>query len=59
MIARLCRPNKKKIKYENMSEHISDINKKTGSPDIIFDHRINFNHNFRWNKVILDSKSSQ
>jgi len=29
-------------------EHISDINKKTGSPSVISDHRINLNHNFRW-----------
>lgn len=36
-------------------EHISNINKKTGSPSVISDHRINF----RLNKVkILDSESS-
>ena len=40
-------------------EHISGINKKTGSPSVISDHRINLNHNFKWNEVkILDSVSS-
>ena len=34
-----------------LREHISDINKKTGSPSVISDHRVNFNHNFRWNDV--------
>jgi len=28
-------------------EHILDINKKTGSPLVISDHRINLNHNFK------------
>ena len=40
-------------------EHISDIKKNTGSPTVITDHRINFDHNFRWNEVkILDCESS-
>jgi len=40
-------------------KHISDINKKTGSPLVISDHSINLNHNFRWNEMkILDSESS-
>ena len=39
-------------------EHISDINKKTGSPSVISDHYINFNHNFRNEVKILDSESS-
>ena len=39
-------------------EHISDINKKMSFPSVIFNHCINFNYNFRWNKVkILDSDS--
>ena len=42
-----------------LREYISDINKKTSSPSVISDHRVNFNHNFRWNDgKILDSESS-
>jgi len=54
----------KKIKYEITRTYISDIKKNTGSPTIIIDHRINFDHNFRliriiWNEVkILDCESS-
>ena len=42
-----------------LREHISDIRKNTGSPTVITDHRINCNHNFKWNDVkILDCASS-
>ena len=42
-----------------LREHISDIRKNTGSPTVITDHRINCNHNFKWNDVkILDCDSS-
>ncbi|KAG5321378.1 IPYR pyrophosphatase, partial [Pseudoatta argentina] len=42
-----------------LQEHISDIKKNTGSPTVITDHRINFDHNFKWNDVrILDCESS-
>ena len=42
-----------------LHEHISDIKKNTGSPTVITDHRINFDHNFKWNDVrILDCESS-
>ena len=33
-----------------MCEHISDINKKTDSPSVTSDYRINVNSNFRWNE---------
>ena len=39
-------------------EHISDINKKTGSPSVISDHYINLNHNFRNEVKILDYSES-
>ena len=33
--------------------------KKTDSPLIISDHRMNLNHNFKWNEVkILDKEAS-
>ncbi|KYN13628.1 hypothetical protein ALC57_14180 [Trachymyrmex cornetzi] len=42
-----------------LHEHKSDIRKNTGSPTVITDHRINLDHNFRWNDVrILDCESS-
>ncbi|KYN16344.1 hypothetical protein ALC57_11400, partial [Trachymyrmex cornetzi] len=42
-----------------IKEHRSDIRKNTGSPSVITDHRIEFDHNFKWNDVrILDSESS-
>ena len=40
-----------------LREYVSDINKKTDSPSVISDHRVNFNHNFRWNVRILDIES--
>ncbi|KYN04663.1 hypothetical protein ALC62_04467 [Cyphomyrmex costatus] len=42
-----------------LKEHMSDIRKRTGSPSVITEHRINFDHNFKWNDVqILDIESS-
>ncbi|KYN16982.1 hypothetical protein ALC57_10754 [Trachymyrmex cornetzi] len=42
-----------------LHEHVSDINKRTGSPSVISDHRMNSNHNFKWNEVeILDKEAS-
>lgn len=42
-----------------VNEYLSNINKKTGSPSIISDHRINHRHNFKWNEVaILDREPS-
>ncbi|KYQ55827.1 hypothetical protein ALC60_05264, partial [Trachymyrmex zeteki] len=42
-----------------LKEHTSDIKKNTGSPTVITDHRIDLDHNFRWNQVeILNSESS-
>lgn len=42
-----------------MSEHRSDINKKSGSPSVISNHRMSHNHEFEWNKVrVLDVEPS-
>ena len=58
MIARLAMLTKRKLSTR-IREYISNINIKTSSPSIISDYRINLNHNFRWNEVmILDSESS-
>jgi len=49
---------KRKLKTR-LNEHISDINKKAGSPSMITDHCINYNHNFNWKDVkILNKKPS-
>jgi len=40
-----------------IAEYSSDINKKSGSPSVISNHRISLDHNFDWNKVkILDKE---
>ncbi|KYN27545.1 hypothetical protein ALC57_03064 [Trachymyrmex cornetzi] len=42
-----------------LHEHISDIKKRTGSSSVISDHRMNSNHDFKWNEVkILDKEAS-
>ncbi|KYQ46783.1 hypothetical protein ALC60_14208 [Trachymyrmex zeteki] len=42
-----------------LHEHISDINKKTGSSTVVTDHRVNYNHSFNWKDVkILDNEPS-
>ncbi|KYN20260.1 hypothetical protein ALC57_07164, partial [Trachymyrmex cornetzi] len=42
-----------------LKEHQSDIRKNTGSPSVITDHRITFDHNFQWDSVrILDNEPS-
>ncbi|KYQ57435.1 hypothetical protein ALC60_03396 [Trachymyrmex zeteki] len=41
---------KRKLKTR-VKEHVSDIRKKTGSPSVISDHHINYNHNFNWEDV--------
>ena len=50
--------SKRKLKTR-LHEHISDVNKKTGSFFVITDHRINHNHNFKWKDIeILNKESS-
>ena len=45
---------KRKLKTR-VTEHRSDIKKRSGSPSVITQHRLNFNHDFGWDKVeILD-----
>lgn len=40
-------------------EHRLDINKKSGSPSVISEHRLSENHDFDWDNVqILDKESS-
>jgi len=42
-----------------IKEHVSDINKKSGFPSVITEHRLNFNHNFEWDKIkIIDNERS-
>ncbi|KYQ46473.1 hypothetical protein ALC60_14570, partial [Trachymyrmex zeteki] len=42
-----------------LHEHVSDINKKSKSPTVITNHRIDQNHNFDWGNVeILDIEAS-
>ncbi|KYN22608.1 hypothetical protein ALC57_04991, partial [Trachymyrmex cornetzi] len=42
-----------------VNEHKSDIRKNTSSPSVISDHRIKFDHNFKWDEVkVLDSEST-
>jgi len=43
-----------------IKEHVSDINKKNGSPSVISEHRLNFNHDFEWEniKITLDNEQS-
>jgi len=42
-----------------IKEHVSDINKKSGSPSVISEHRRNFNHEFEWDNVkIIDNELS-
>ncbi|KYN22373.1 hypothetical protein ALC57_05227 [Trachymyrmex cornetzi] len=47
------------LPISSISEHKSDIRRNTGSPTVITDHRINLDHNFKWDNVkILDCESS-
>jgi len=40
-----------------IAEYSSDINKKSGFPSVISNHRISLDHNFDWNKIkILDKE---
>ena len=49
---------KRKLKIR-LLEHKLDINKNTGSPTVITNHRIQYNHNFDWSNVkILDKELS-
>ncbi|KYQ50966.1 hypothetical protein ALC60_09904, partial [Trachymyrmex zeteki] len=42
-----------------LHEHVSDINKRSKSPTVITNHRIDQNHNFDWHNVeILDREAS-
>jgi len=42
-----------------INEHISDINKKSGSPSVVSNHRLECRHEFEWNNIkILDTESS-
>jgi len=42
-----------------IKEHVSDINKKSGSPSVISKHRRNFNHDFEWDNIkIIDNELS-
>jgi len=39
-----------------IKEHVSDINKKNGSPSVISEHILNFNHDFKWDNIkIIDN----
>jgi len=39
-----------------ISEHRSDINKKTGIPSVISNHRLTMGHEFDWNNVLILDK---
>jgi len=40
-----------------MREHRSDINRRSSSPSVISEHRLTYNHDFKWDKVeILDNE---
>jgi len=42
-----------------IKEHVSDINKKSNSPSVISEHRLNFNHEFEWENIkIMDNEQS-
>jgi len=42
-----------------IKEHVSDINKKNGSPSVISEHRLNFNHEVEWENIkIMDNEQS-
>jgi len=42
-----------------IKEHVSDINKKSGSPSVISEHRLRFNHDFEWDNIkIIDYELS-
>ncbi|KYN21658.1 hypothetical protein ALC57_05966, partial [Trachymyrmex cornetzi] len=42
-----------------LKEHKSDIRNNTGSPSVITDHRVTFDHNFKWDEAkILDNEDS-
>jgi len=42
-----------------IKEHLSDIRKKTGSPSVITEHRLNHNHDFEWDNIkIIDNERS-
>ncbi|KYN28478.1 hypothetical protein ALC57_02090 [Trachymyrmex cornetzi] len=42
-----------------LKEHQSDIRNNTGSPSVITDHRVTFDHNFKWDEAkILDNEAS-
>jgi len=42
-----------------IKEHASDINKKSGSPSVISEHRLNFKDEFNWDNIeIIDNERS-
>jgi len=42
-----------------IKKHVSDINKKNGSPSVISEHRLKFNHEFEWDNIkIMDNEQS-
>jgi len=42
-----------------IKEHVSDINKKSGSPSVISEHRLRFKHDFEWDNIkIIDNELS-
>jgi len=34
-----------------IKEHVSDINKRSGSPSVISNHRLELNHEINWNEI--------
>jgi len=49
----------KRFLKTKIKEHCKNINKLSGPPSVISDHRLEFNHDFKWNEVgILDKESS-
>jgi len=41
------------------SEHQKDINKKTSNHSVITEHRLEFNHEFEWDNLIILDKEKQ
>jgi len=49
---------KRKLKTR-IHEYTNDINKRIDSPSIIFNHRLEYDHNFKWDEIkILNNESS-
>ncbi|EZA49494.1 hypothetical protein X777_12288, partial [Ooceraea biroi] len=39
-----------------ITEHRNDIKKRTGSPSVISERRVNFDHEFKWDEVQIVDK---